>query len=205
MDRQRTGTILDSIAKIIRIITVPPVLVTALLLLVWGNEPEIFAVPYSLPVAVITLGIFPVLSYVFWALIPSFRRKGRDAQRKIAFVFTFIGYLAGMLYGWISHVPARLQLIFNSYFLTVAVLFVINFLFKIKASGHSASVTGPLLFCVVYIGWIALAPCLLIEAASFWASLRTKRHTMTQLLIGALIPAAAFLASWLISLTGRGV
>ena len=97
-----------------------------------------------------------------------------------------------MLYGFIQGVPGGLQQVFNAYFISAAVLFVLNYWFHIKASGHACSSTGPAVFCMYFLGAWYILPCLAVLAASFWASLRTKRHTAAELAAGAAVAAAAF-------------
>ena len=182
----------DLIARIIRVITVPPVLVTVFLLVLHRTDPEVFLVPGSLSVTIAGLGLFPVLAYAVWAVIPGFRKRGRVMQRRLAFVFSLIGYVGTFVYGRAAFVSRELKLIHMCYLLSAVILAVLNYIFKIKASGHACSVTGPLALSIYFIGWAALGPCLVIEAASFWASLRTRRHTSMQLISGILTALASF-------------
>ena len=183
---------LDITARIIRIITIPPIIVTAFLLYLYSFDATIFGGRLNLAVCIAGLGIFPALAYPVWALVPSFRRKKRSFQRKLAFLFSLIGYVAVFVFCHLRAAPERLMLIADAYLASVILLFVINFIFKIKASGHSCSITGPLALLVYLTGLIALVPCLLLEAVSFWASIRTGRHTLKQLLQGAGTALVAF-------------
>lgn len=180
------------IARIVRIITIPPILVTVFLLVLNSVKPAVFSVSGSLLISIIGLGLLPVLSYAVWALVPALHRGGRDSQRKTAFVFSLVGYIGTYIYGRAASVSPELMLILTSYLLSAIILAVLNYLCKIKASGHACSITGPLALCVYFIGWISLAPCLVIEVLSFWASLQTGRHTWPQLLTGAVTALAAF-------------
>ena len=187
---------LDTTAKVIRIITVPPIIVTAFLLYLYGFDATIFGGRLNLAVCIAGLGIFPALAYPVWALVPAFRRKKREFQRKLAFLFSLVGYVAVFVFCHLRAVPERLMLIADAYMASVALLFVINFLFIIKASGHSCSVTGPLALLVYLTGPIALLPCLAVEILSFWASVRTGRHTLKQLIQGAAVAVLAFGITW---------
>ena len=113
-------------------------------------------------------------------------------QRGLAFVFSLIGYLGTFLYGFFRAVPERLQLVLDSYLLSVILLFLVNFVFRIKASGHACSVTGPLALLVYFTGLIYLIPCLAAEALIFFASLRTGRHTLKQLIQGMAVALVSF-------------
>lgn len=189
-------SISEKIAKAIRVLTVPPVMVTLFVLLLWNSEPSIFSEKMSLLVSIATLGFFPVLAYVFCAIVPVLKKGGRDTQRRLAFLFTFLGYLVAWMYGYIWDLPEELILIYDTYFLSVILLLFLNFVVKIKASGHACSVSGPLVLSIYYIGAALILPCLLIEVVSFWASMKTKRHTLKQLIIGAVVAVAAFFASY---------
>ena len=76
----------EKTAKLIRIITVPPIIVTVLLLILYFNKREIFSKESDMIIMLIFLGIFPVLAYPRQKIIPKFRREGRNGQRKLAFV-----------------------------------------------------------------------------------------------------------------------
>lgn len=74
-----------------------------------------------------------------------------------------------------------------TYFISVVLLTFVNKVLKVKASGHACSITAPCLLIAMFCGWYHIFPCLLIAAASVWASLYLKRHTVKELLFGALI------------------
>ena len=66
---------------------------------------------------------------------------------------------------------------------------------KIRASGHSGGVVGPTALLVLFVGLEAIFYCLALILLVFWASLKTKRHSLSQLLWGSMIPLVAlFLA-----------
>ena len=74
----------------------------------------------------------------------------RKNQRKMAFIFNFVPYLAVMVIGYCVGCNKMLQGIFNAYFLSVLVLTIVNKGFKIKASGHACSCTLPYLILTYY-------------------------------------------------------
>lgn len=190
-------TIAEKAAKFIRVLTVPPVMVTLFILVLWNSQPSVFSGKTGMYLSIVTLGFFPVLSYLVCAVIPALKKGGRDMQRRLAFVFTFIGYLIAWGYGHIQSVPGKLLLIYDTYFYSVILLLVLNFIFKVKASGHACSVSGPLALSVYFMGIASVFPCLFIEAASFWASVKSKRHTPQQFVIGAAVAVISFFASFL--------
>jgi hypothetical protein len=181
-----------SAAKTVRIITIPPLLVTATLLLLYFGVPEIFRGGYDLVFSILFLAVIPTLAYPLQPIIPYFKDKGRSGQRTLAFISSGIGYIGGMLYAFISGVTSRLLLIFASYFLSVIVLTVFNKLLKFKASGHACGVMGPLIFTVYFLGWGWLLPCMIIGAGVIWSSICLARHTPNELFLGGMSAALAF-------------
>lgn len=188
----------QTIAKIIRTITVPPVQVTALLLLLFFLRREIFLTPLHLLFALLFLMVIPVLAYPLSVLLPRVRATGREGQRKLAFVMSLAGYTGGVIYGLAASVDSQLMLIFWTYFISVAVLIFFNRLLKRRASGHACSITGPLIAAVYFIGWPTLIPCILLFAAIIWSSLCLKRHTVSELVWGGFSAAIAFIVSLLL-------
>lgn len=186
----------DKFARIVRIITVPAVLVTAFLLILYFIRGDLFSSYWEMIAGIGFLGIFPILAYPFQLLIPSLKKKGRKGQRLLAFVFSLVGYTGGLLYGIIAGVSAALLFIFITYFVSVILLTVMNKVFKIRASGHACSITAPCFFLIYFCGWYFCFPCILIAAASFWSSLHLKRHTKSELISGV----AVCLVSLIISL-----
>jgi hypothetical protein len=63
-----------------------------------GNVPR----AGDIVLAVLSLMIIPVLAYPLQNVIPGFKGKGRDGQRKLAFIFTLFGYLAGTMSSAVS-------------------------------------------------------------------------------------------------------
>lgn len=91
-----------------------------------------------------------------------------------------------------------------TYFISVVLLTFVNKVLKVKASGHACSIIAPCLLIAMFCGWYHIFPCLLIAAASVWASLYLKRHTVKELLFGALIRHRAFRRTEQISRSRRG-
>lgn len=176
----------DKLARLIRMITVPAVLVTAFLVIFYLIRRDLFSSCWEMIAGICFLGLFPILAYPFQLLIPKLKETGRKGQRRLAFLFSFIGYVGGLLYGIIAEVSAPLLLVFITYFISVLSLTVINKGLKIRASGHACSITAPCFFLSYFCGWYLCFPCILIAIASFWASLHLKRHTKTELFCGVM-------------------
>ena len=183
----------NTVAKTVRIVTIPPLLVTTLLVILYVGRPDFFRGLLDLFAGITFLAIIPTLAYPLQPIIPGFKDKGRKGQRTLAFITSGIGYVGGMLYAILSKVSAELFLIFASYFVSVIVLTVFNAVLKRKASGHSCGVVGPLIFTVYFLGWGWLIPCVLLAGAVVWSSVALKRHTPNDLLLGGLSATLSFL------------
>ena len=184
----------EKTAKIIRIITVPPVEAFAMLLILyWAKQAE-FGNKVSLLMAILFLAIIPVCSYP----VASGRKNkecNREGQRNLAFVINFFSYLAAMLAGYCMGCSRALQWVLNDYFLSVLILTVINKVIKIRASGHACSCTLPYLILSYYLGWMVVMICTILYLVEFWASIELKRHTVKEYLLGSAVACLVFLGS----------
>lgn len=187
----------ENVAKIIRVVSVPPVMISALLIILYVVKGEYFRNPLELVIAILLLGVVPVSAYPLQLLIPKLKEQGRDGQRKLAFITNLIGYVAAFLWAFLIKVSAGLLLICSTYFFSVIFLTICNVM-HFKASGHASSFTGPLLILVYAIGWKMVIPCTIIAIAIIWSSLELKRHTMKQLIAGMGVCAISFAFSVLL-------
>jgi hypothetical protein len=187
----------DRFAHIIRIITVPPVLVILLILFLYHRSSAVFQNQSQVALAVILLGIVPVLAYPVQKIIPFWKQKGREGQRTLAFILSLAGYLAAVITGLLLHVSLKLQFINLTYLVSVTLLSIFNKGFHTRASGHACSVTGPMLFLIYFLGWHALIPCIIVGFFSLWASYHLKRHTAKDLAMGVLTCMLSFALSYL--------
>lgn len=185
-------------AKIIRIISVPPVMITFLLVILNTTRPDIFRNNIEVLTSIILLGIVPVLAYPFQLLSSSLEDKGRTMQRKLAFIFSLIGYATALLWAVLVHTSKELLMICATYFISVVILTFFNKVLKKRASGHACSITGPLVFLIYLVDWKLIFPCLIIATLIFWSSLYLQRHTKTDLFYGVLSNLLAFALSFII-------
>lgn len=175
----------SKLAKLGRIITVPPFIITALFLVLWKFKGEMFQNSAQLLFSILFLGVMPILAYLVHFLIPSLRRKGRKMQRNLAFAFTFVGYFAAFVYGICVQAEAKLQLIYCTYFVAALILSIFNFVFRKKASGHACSIVAPIIILLLYsLYWWAIL-FLVMGFISIWSSLYLKRHLPKELVLGA--------------------
>lgn len=186
-------------AKIIRVITVPPVMAAWLILALWMRS-FIVRTESEAIVSIVFLSLLPLAAYPISAAVPVLRKKGREGQRNLAFAFSFAGYIGGWIYARFFSGERTLVFIFAVYVFSVILLLVFNKLLRLRASGHACSVSGPILvICFVLRGWW-IPVCAAVFALSFWGSVRSGRHTVGEYLLGTLSVVLAIAAAWLIYL-----
>ena len=188
----------NNFAKIIRIISVPPIMVTFLLVILNTARPDIFRNNVEVLISIVLLGIVPVLAYPFQFLSSSLEDKGRIMQRKLAFIFSLIGYATALLWAILVHTSKELLMICSTYFISVVILTFFNKVLEKRASGHACSITGPLVFLIYLVDWKLIFPCIIIAMLIFWSSLYLQRHTKTDLFYGVLSSLLAFALSFII-------
>lgn len=179
---------LNGLAKGVRVLTVPPLMAAALLLILRAGKG--YFSQGALYWGLFFLTFLPLASYGVWAAIPPLRRRGRDAQRSLAVIFSVAGYLGVALYGVLAARPVEEQIVFFTYLISGALIALFSFVFHIKSSGHACGVSGPAAMLAYRVNpWFLLGYLLLIPV--WQSSLRLKRHTAGELLLGALFPVAA--------------
>ena len=173
----------QKIAYVLRVIAIPPVTTTILILLVWLNGQAITSVR-ELIVSFAFLVLVPVAAYPVSYMLPKIRKGGRKAQRSLAFWFAGFGYTAAVIYGIACHKSQGLNFIYLTYLLSVLVLAVVNHFSKTRASGHACSAIWPVVIACYYYKLIGAVIGIAIYSAVFWCSLTTKRHTAGEFLLG---------------------
>lgn len=181
------------LAKAIRVLTIPPLMVAALLTVLYFAA-DVFPTAGDYWLALLFLAVVPVLAYPFQKLIPRLNAGGRRVQRNLAFVFSFVGYTGAVLVSIVRGAVPNLLYISVVYLLSVVILTLINCLSPWHASGHGCSLMGPIVLTCLFVGWYAIPAGALLYAASLWASLYMKRHTLREFLLGS---AASVLSAFL--------
>ena len=182
----------EKLAGVIRIITVPPIMVIGLLLILYFCSPQPFGTLPELLIAILLLGLVPVLAYPSQPLFPRYRQKGREGQRELAFVFTGVGYTIAFLWALLAGISPAVRTVCAGYFFSALLLTLCHKVLHRRASGHACSAVGPLLFLIYYFGWRMLLPSVVIAALIAWASVTLRRHTPTDLLWGTLCSVVGF-------------
>ena len=188
----RPSPALDTAAKVIRVATVPPLMVAALLLILRARLGADFADMTDLGIGWAGLVLLPLLAYPLQMIHPDLRRSGREEQRKLAFLLNLVGYVGCFIYSLLSGTRPIRRLL-TVYFLTVLFLTILNKWAGVRASGHAASAVSPCVFCAVYSVAGAAVAFGVVCALSVWASLRLERHKPRDIAagVGAFVLALA--------------
>ena len=188
----------ERIAKAIRTVSVPPIMISMLILILAFNKNNIFRNSTEIIIMIVLLGLVPALAYVLSSIIPEVKAKGREGQRKLAFITNLVGYSMALSWAVLTNVKKELLLICLTYFLSVVFLTICNKGFHFRASGHASSFTGPLILMIYFLGWKVLIPALVIAVLIVWSSIYLKRHTIKELVAGMLVSILAFAVSIII-------
>lgn len=183
------------IAKIIRIITVPPIMILGLIIILSTLKRDIFQNKAQIIISILFLCIVPIMAYPLQPIVPKFKNNGREGQRTLAFILSIVGYIFAVILGYFMKVTSSLQFIYNTYLISVILLTILNKVLHIRASGHACSAAGPLFFLVYFIGGRSILPCIITGIGIVWSSLKLKRHTLKELTLGALSCLLAFICS----------
>lgn len=173
-----------------RVLTTAPFMATLLFTLLYVFYPAGFTNLSHYLCSLLFFAGLPLLAYPVAALVPSLRVKGRPFQRKLAIIFSVVGYLGGLTYLALAGGTRTEWMIHLTYVISGVSIALLSFVFHFKASGHACGVSGPIAMLAYCLGapWLA---CYFLLAAVFWASLKMRRHTVAQLAVGSLIPVMA--------------
>ena len=188
----------ERFAKIIRALSVPPIMVSVFIFILAFHTEDVFRNASEIVIMIVLLGIVPILAYVLSGIIPAVRKQGREGQRKLAFITNLVGYSIALLWAVLTKVDRELLLICLTYFLSVIILTICNKGVGFRASGHASSFTGPLVFFIYLFGWKVVIPSLIIASLIVWSSIFLKRHTAKELAGGIFVNVIAFTLSWII-------
>lgn len=193
---KQTYSVKYILAKAIRVVTIPPIMVLLLLVLVKNfSNYAVFRSFADFAFSLLFLAIVPFAAYPISYMIPSLSVQGREGQRNLAFLFNLLGYTPALAYGALVNASNSLMLIYSTYFMSVLVLTVFNKVLKIRASGHACCISGPLVLLIYFVGASTVLPGVIVCALVAWSSLELKRHTAKELLYGAFCSVISFCVS----------
>lgn len=188
-------------AKVIRILTLAPVMACAALITLFFVRPEVYGRTASFVCALVFLTVLPLLAYPLQPVTPGYRDRGREGQRNLAMIFAVSSYILGCIVNLFLHAPQAMWVIYLEYLLSGALIMLFNKCFHRKASAHACGVAGPCAL-LLYFHIDALIPGILALILTWWAILKLKRHTASQLAGGTVIPLAVMCLLALLFRTG---
>ncbi len=174
--------------KIIRVLTVAPIMAFLLYTMLFIFRKEYFATIWHYVYSLACLTVLPLLAYPLQKFIPGFRDKGRAGQRSLAIIFAVAGYVLCALLGIIFSQSAELWTLTLTYLLSGICIFISSKVFKFKISGHACGVAGP---CAALVSFGLYIPALFgiaVWGLAFYASLASKRHSLPELISGTVLP-----------------
>ena len=120
-------------AKIIRVVTVPPVfaaLLTTILYVAMGDAA--FANRFHYAEAVFSLSLLPVVPYALCAVIPALKKRGRKFERTVALIFSVTGYFMGAAFAFFGGGVQVEKVMFATYLCSGLLLAILSFIFKYR-------------------------------------------------------------------------
>lgn len=190
---------MNKLAKIIRVLTISPIMALGICLIIFFGVDNSFSSVFVFLLTVFCLAIFPVLAYPFERKTHIMNKINPDltpraADRKMAIIFSVISYTVILLVALLNNESVIVKQLVLTYFISGVLICLSSFLFKVEASGHMCGIVGPMVFLSVKISYWFL---LIILPLGFvvWSSLKLKRHTPLQLILGSIIPIIGFIIS----------
>ncbi len=184
---------MKKLSLIIRKITIPPVFAALLLVPAFFLRPGAVGTPLHLALCLFSLAVLPCLAYPLQKYFKHFKDRGREGQRTLAMLFSFLGYMLATVASFALCAPRALQYICLVYLCCGIAMLLFNKGLHLKASGHACGVVGPVLLALL----LRMYPVALVGTALilpvFYASVKTKQHTAPQLIGGAAIAATVVL------------
>ncbi len=185
------------LSKIIRILTLAPLMCLAASLIIYFSKTSYYASFSSFMTSTLLLVIFPLLAYPVYYIIPTLKKKGREFQRKLAIIFAFISYLLVFALSFVFKDSWSIKVYYFTYVFSSICIFASTKILHFNASGHAAGMTGPIVYLSFYVSpWYLLGLVLVILV--YLASLYMKRHTLLELIWGSLLPSICIIICYII-------
>jgi len=174
-------------ARIIRGCTAPPFCALVMLLILFFFKPGFYHSASNFGFAIAYLFFLPVLAYPLSLVFKFPKDSFRNNQRKLAVIFSVIGYVALLSTVLNNGFTSGELVIYLNYVISGVLIAITTPIPHCKASGHACGVAGPIASLVYFVSPWYILPGAALLAAVFWSSLKLKRHTLPQLIAGSLI------------------
>ncbi len=188
---------MKTFAKIIRILTVSPIMALMLCLVLYFDKNINFASLSMFFVCIACLCVLPVVAYPVEKCTHIFAKisgqnSQRQCERKLAICFSILGYIILTIVCFATNQSSVLKQMSLTYLFSGILIFVFSVIIKINASGHVCGVVGPIVFLTHFVSLYFLFLLLLLVPVC-WGSLKLARHSKLELLCGGIIPVVSFL------------
>lgn len=195
---------MEKFAKLIRIITVAPIMAFLLCTCLLFSDLQAFIHLYTYFLCLVFLCVVPALSYPIENKFHIYKRihkdlSDREAERKFAIIFSLFSYIALTLLIYVLNESIVVKAMVLTYLFSGLFIFIFSIIVNINPSGHMCGVMGPIAFLGYWCSWWFLL-LLLVLFVTIWSSLKLKRHTVFQLVVGAVVPVVSFILAILITL-----
>lgn len=197
MEEKNRKNFINKMAHVVRVVTIPPLMIATLLCMLYFAKGFSFASRIDMSVAFAGLVLLPVLAYPVWSVFGNKTSDKRKGQRRLAFIFSIIGYVCCFIYSLRFGTDA-IREIFYTYFFTVILLELLNKVFHVRASGHAASSISPVVFSAAYLSLAVTCAFVILFTGSVWASIYLKRHKWQDIIAGVCSMLASFILAKLI-------
>lgn len=178
---------MDKFCKIVRIITLAPVLAAFSIAIIGLFCPYVFPSIWHFAYMMLYLGILPLLAYPLQSVTPHFKNKGRDGQRTLAMLFAVAGYIFCLITNLFTAPTNGMWIICLEYLLSGILILVFNKGLHIKLSAHGCGSAGPI-FLLLYFGlYLPAALMGIVTVFAYIASVKAKHHTVPQLIGGSAV------------------
>jgi len=141
-------------------------------------------------VCAIFASILPIILVLWWLKDKNGTDKEIDmdiperSERNYPLLLVILSYAIGFLVLYFLNAPTITTVLMFCYFSNTLAVFFINLYWKISI--HSLGVAGPVAALVYVFGLYGL-PFILIIPLVMWSRLYLKEHTLTQVIIGAIL------------------
>lgn len=178
------------VAKLVRVVTIPPVMAVALLLtmrLTLGAFPG-----WTLWAVMGCLAALPCLGYPLCAALPVLRKNKRKNERTAAVILSVAGYAGACACAFAGGLTGPDRTVCLIYLFSGLTIALTQKLTGLHISGHACGMSGPIAAASWFVHPLFLLGYLLLLPVVV-SSLALKRHTGWELAIGAAVPVLAML------------
>lgn len=178
---------MEKVYRVIRIITLAPLLAGFSLAAIALFCPEVFPSVWHFVYMLLLLTVLPLAAYPLQRFIPHFKDKGRSGQRTLAMIFAVAGYVLCLVVNIFASATKGIWLITLEYLISGILILFFNKALHIKISAHGCGTVGPV-FLLLYFGlYVPAAVMCVFAVASYIASVKAKHHTLPQLIGGSAV------------------